>query len=221
MQVKDIDVESCKSVYICTKKSSKISGGTSPEIAKRGSATEDQANDVGDSQLRGRLLGNQVFGGNVVSKSLIGPERLTHCRSQCSSYSPTTDIRALVRLSGGAGTPQQLVSEPWLGSVGEREWDPSEDQASDVGDSHLRGRLLGNQVVSDYVPHRLEMEETFDIWTFKVLGGDMVSKSLIGSGRLTHCRSRCSSNSPTTTSTMKEKSMGCLEATNSITGCET
>jgi len=40
--------------------------------------------------------------------------------------SPTTGIRALVRLGGG------------------RERDPSLDQASDVGDSHLRGRLLGN-----------------------------------------------------------------------------
>jgi len=38
-------------------------------------------------------------------------------------------IRALVRLSG------------------EREQDPSVDQASDVSDSHLRGRLLGNQVL--------------------------------------------------------------------------
>jgi len=37
-------------------------------------------------------------------------------------------IRVVVRLSG------------------EREQDPSVNQASDVGDSHLRGRLLGNQV---------------------------------------------------------------------------
>jgi hypothetical protein len=29
---------------------------------------------------------------------------------------------------------------------GERERDPSVDQASDVGDPHLRGKLLGNQV---------------------------------------------------------------------------
>jgi len=41
---------------------------------------------------------------------------------------PNSGIRAVVRLNG------------------ERERDPSVDQASDVGDSHLRGRLLGNQV---------------------------------------------------------------------------
>ena len=41
---------------------------------------------------------------------------------------PNSGIRAVVRLGG------------------ERERDHSVDQASDVGDSHLRGRLLGNQV---------------------------------------------------------------------------
>jgi len=34
----------------------------------------------------------------------------------------------------------------WLGSMGEQECDPSVNQASDVGDSHLRERLLGNHV---------------------------------------------------------------------------
>jgi len=41
---------------------------------------------------------------------------------------PNSGIRAVVRLGG------------------ERERDPNVDQASDVDDSHLRGRLLGNQV---------------------------------------------------------------------------
>ncbi|KEH22105.1 hypothetical protein MTR_7g033185 [Medicago truncatula] len=48
---------------------------------------------------------------------------LAHCYSRRSLDSPTTGIRTLVRLGG--------------------ERDPSVDQASDVGDSYLRGRLLG------------------------------------------------------------------------------
>jgi hypothetical protein len=61
----------------------------------------------------------------VVYKSFVDPGRLAHYRSRYSSDSLTTGIRALVRLSG------------------KREWGPSVDQASDVGDSHLRERLLG------------------------------------------------------------------------------
>jgi len=40
--------------------------------------------------------------------------------------------------------PNKLISEPWLGSVGEGEWewDPSADHPSDVGESHFRGGLL-------------------------------------------------------------------------------
>jgi hypothetical protein len=62
----------------------------------------------------------------VAYKSLIGLGQLAHCRFRRFPDSPTTGMRVLVRLGG--------------------EQDPSVDQAGDVGDSCLRGRLLGNQV---------------------------------------------------------------------------
>ncbi|AES67464.1 hypothetical protein MTR_2g094000 [Medicago truncatula] len=83
--------------------------------------------------------------GDVASKSLGGLERLAHCRSRRSQDSPTIGIRALIRLDG------------------ERKWDPSLDQASDVGDSHLRGGYCWESSVNNYVPHRLKMEEMLDI----------------------------------------------------------
>jgi len=95
------------------------------------------------------------------------------------------------------GLPQQLVSEPWLGSVGGQEWDPSLDQASGVGDSHLRGRLLGftyewlcptstkNEGNVGYIYKRGDPYT----WCLNVLDEDVVSKSLIGSGSLVHYRS--------------------------------
>ncbi|AES59430.1 hypothetical protein MTR_1g019350 [Medicago truncatula] len=56
----------------------------------------------------------------MLSKSLSGHECLTHCCFRRSPDSPTTGIRALIKLSGG------------------RERDPYLDQASDVGDSHYQ-----------------------------------------------------------------------------------
>jgi len=41
--------------------------------------------------------------GDVVSKSLSGHEHLAHCPTRRSSDSPTTGIRVVVRLDGGAG----------------------------------------------------------------------------------------------------------------------
>ena len=72
------------------------------------------------STLGSRLCGVQVS---------YGPGRLAHCRSR-----------------GSPDSQQWYQSLGRLGGEREGEWDPSVDQASDVGDSHLRGRLLGNQV---------------------------------------------------------------------------
>jgi len=54
-----------------------------------------------------------------------------------------------------------LPGRAWLGLLGEWERDPSVDHPSDVGESHLRGRLLG--IKCEYVSHRLKMEQTLDI----------------------------------------------------------
>ncbi|KEH33631.1 hypothetical protein MTR_3g449510 [Medicago truncatula] len=55
---------------------------------------------------------------------------LAHCRSQRSPDSPKSGIKVVVRLGG--------------------EQDPSVDHASDVGDSHLRRRMLGVITLTEY-----------------------------------------------------------------------
>lgn len=69
----------------------------------------------------------KVLGGDLMSKSFRRPGRLAHCHSRGSPNSPTSGIRALIRLGG--------------------ERDPSVDHASNVGDTHLRKRLLGFKCV--------------------------------------------------------------------------
>ncbi|MCI47431.1 hypothetical protein A2U01_0068673, partial [Trifolium medium] len=44
-----------------------------------------------------------VLGGDVTSHSLENPGALTHCFSRAPPDSPTSGIRAVVRLGGGAG----------------------------------------------------------------------------------------------------------------------